>query len=125
MRRSSSLPERGSALLEVLVLGAAAVVATVSIVMTANSIMAAGDAAREAARTGAIWGSRHGDADLALRTAARLAPVGSVTTARRQGDHISVIVRTPARLARPFAGAITDRQIGRATVPIAPYRSNR
>jgi len=125
MRRSSSPPDRGSALLEVLVLGSAAVIVTTAIVMTATSVVSAGEAAREAARTGAVWGARHGDADLARQTAARFGPDGAVVTARRQGDRMTVIVRVTASLFEPFGRRDRDRQIGRAEVPVAPYRSNR
>jgi hypothetical protein len=125
MRRSSSHPEGGSALLEVLVLGSAAVIVTTTIVMSATSVVSAGEAAREAARTGAVWGARHGDADLALNTATRFAPEGAIVTSRRQGDRMTVIVRVPASLFEPFGKRGRDRQIGRVSVPVAPYRSNR
>lgn len=125
MCRSSSHPEAGSALLEVLVLGSAVVIATTALVMSATSVLSAGEAAREAARSGAVWGARHGNADLARATAESFAPEGAVVTARDEGGRIVVTVRVPATLFEPFGATHRDRQIGRAEVPIAPHRSNR
>ena len=124
MYRSSSHPDRGSALLEVMVLGAAMVVMVLAVSVAAGRIIAAGEAAREAARTGSVWGARYGDADLAERTAAKQARPGSTVTARRRGDQLVVTVEETIELLG-VPGAPTRRISHTERMDIAPYRSNR
>jgi hypothetical protein len=114
---------RGSALVEALVLGALIVAAVGYATVTAGRLHAAGERATEAAQAAAAWAARHGDADDAGRIAARLAPDAASIEVARSGGRIEVVVRIRVALAGPAGPHRTV--VGRAGTSISPYRSNR
>jgi len=114
---------RGSALLEVLVIGALIALGVAQAALAAGSLHAAGDRATEAAQVAAAWAARHGDVDAAERIARDLAPDADRIRVRRTADDITVVVKIRVGL---IGGAWPSRVVtGRATVRISEYRSNR
>jgi hypothetical protein len=114
---------RGSALVEVIVIGVVIVAAITHAVVTAGRIHAAGELATEAAQVAAAWAVRHGDAEDAEATARAVAPRAESVRVVRTGDEIRVDVR----LAVSLLGSLGPRHLvtGRAAARLSPYRSNR
>ena len=114
---------RGSALVEVLVIGALLTLGISQAAVAAGRLHAAGDRASEAAQVAAAWAARHGDADDAEARARSLAPEAAGVEVVRLDDEIAVEVRIRVRLLEPL-GPETE-VVGRATARIGAYRSNR
>jgi hypothetical protein len=114
---------RGSALLEVLVIGALIVLAVAQGAVVAGRLHAAGDRVTEAAQIAASWAARHGDTAGASDIARAAAPDAHLIRAFRSGDEITVVVRT--RVGLLGNGAPWRTVTGRATARISTYRSNR
>jgi hypothetical protein len=114
---------RGSALLEVLVIGALIVLAVAQGAVVAGRLHAAGDRVTEAAQIAASWAARHGDTEGATEVAQAAAPDAHIVRAFRTGDEITVVVRT--RVGLIGSGAPWRTVTGRATARVSAYRSNR
>ena len=114
---------RGSALLEVLVIGALIALAVAQAALAAGNLHAAGDRATEAAQVAAAWAARHGDVEAADRVARSIAPDANRVRVLRSGDDLTVVVKIRVGL---IGGTWPTRVItGRATAAISEYRSNR
>ena len=114
---------RGSALVEVLVIGTLLSLGIVQGAVAAGRLHAAGDRATEAAQVAATWAARHGSTTDAEAAARRLAPDAAAVSTVRSGDEIQVEVRIPVAL---LGGSGFHRTVvGRATARISTYRSNR
>ncbi len=114
---------RGSALLEILIVGALICLAVAQGAVAAGRLHAAGDRATEAAQVAASWSARHGDATGAQAIAASLAPDALQVDASRSGDEITVAVHI--RVGLLGNGGPSRVVTGRATARISDYRSNR
>jgi hypothetical protein len=109
--------ERGSAFLEVLVLGFLICLMVAQALLLAGRLQTAGEMATEAAQVAALEAARHGDTITAREVAGRLAP-GSAVSARLSGDRILVEVRVVV----PLPGhSVTV--LGRGAASVSPYRS--
>ena len=115
---------RGSAVIEVLVVGTLAVALVLATAVSSVRIQTAGERVDQAARLGADWGARWGDAAEAEAVARRHAP-GSTATAARIGDRLRVTVRFRVPVAGPSGSPLSVTVVGRAESTIAPYRSRR
>ncbi len=114
---------RGSALLEVLVIGALIALAVAQAALAAGRLHAAGDQATEAAQVAAAWAARHGSTADAERVARELAPDARRVQATLSGNEITVVVKMEVGL---IGGVWPSRLVaGRATARISTYRSNR
>lgn len=123
MRLSSSRPDRGSALIEALVIGSFVFVVVVAAVSSSIRVVTTGAAARQAARVAAVHAARHGDTVAAGELARSLMSGGEVTV-RRSGYAIQVVIGRTIEVPHPD-GILPLTVIGEATVPLAPFRSNR
>lgn len=117
------MSERGSATLEMLVLGFLVVVLLGQLLVTAGRLQAAGEAATEVARTAAFEAARYGDAAMAIGVARSLLPQAEVQ-AVQIGDEIRVEVRSTVEVIGP-GGVVSRTVTGRAAARVSPYRSNR
>jgi hypothetical protein len=119
----SSHHERGSALIEALVIASASFLIIVAAVSASIRIAVSGAELQEAARAGAVHAARHGDADSAREVAAALFP-GIDISALRINDRI--VVATIARIDLPHPeGRAQAALVGRAEMQLAPFRSDR
>jgi hypothetical protein len=112
---------RGSALLEVLIIGALLALGITQAAMAAGRLHSAGGRATEAARVAASWSARHGDVRGAESIASAMAPDADRVRTLQRGDEITVVVKIDV----PLLGGITRTVTGRATARISEYRSNR
>lgn len=116
--------QRGSALLEAVVVGFAVLIVVSQALVTLGRLESAGLAADEAARHAATWANRHGDLEAAERIAAGFLPDARVTVSR-DDDGLVVDVALDVPLLGPDGSPLTRTVHGRATVTISPYRSQR
>ncbi|MEA2057315.1 MAG: hypothetical protein U9O63_01215 [Actinomycetota bacterium] len=114
--------ERGSSLIETLVIGFAVVLVVGQALVTLGRLDSAATRADEAAQTAAAWAARHGDTDDALRLARDAAP-GAEVSAVRHGDEIAVVVTISVPLVGPTGTPLTRTVHGRAVARVSPYRS--
>jgi hypothetical protein len=112
---------RGSALIEVLVIGALLTLGIGQAAVAAGRLHAAGERATEAAQAAAVWAARHGHADDAESTARAMAPDADAVTVVRRPDEFEVTVRIRVDLL----GSAGPTVVGRSTARISTYRSNR
>ncbi len=118
------MTDRGTALLEVLAVGAIAALLTGQIVVTVGRLAAAGDAAGEAARAAATLVARYDDHSEAERAVQRIAP-GSTMSVGVEGSLVEVQVALPVAVVGPPGTPIEITVRGQAAVPLSPYRSQR
>jgi len=116
--------EDGSVLVADLVLASAIVVVVSAISTAVGTVAGAFQDNREAARTAAVMAARTGDIAAATVLAGRLAP-GSIVSIDERTDEVTVHVAGPIEVPHPVMRRTELTVIGEATVPIAPYRSNR
>ncbi|MGH8934854.1 MAG: hypothetical protein ACRDXD_01055 [Acidimicrobiia bacterium] len=109
--------ERGSAFLEVLVLGFLIFLMVTQALVIAGRLQAAGEMATEAAQVAALEAARHGDITTAREVAERLAP-GSAVSTRLSGDQVLVEVSVVV----PLPGHSVSL-VGRGAASVSPYRS--
>lgn len=115
---------RGSALLDTLVAAFVAALLLQGAVAAAH-LQAAGERAHEAAAVAAAWAARYGNAADAARLARALAPEAeSVVVTRTAAGDLRAAVSLRVPLAGP-GGRVAPAVVGRVTVAVSPYRSNR
>ena len=114
---------RGSALADTLVAALVTALLLQGAVAAAN-LQAGGEQAQEAAFVAASWAARYGDAETAEALARSLAPGAESVVVRRDETGLAAVVRIRIRLAGP-RGEVSSVVVGRATVAVSPYRSNR
>lgn len=114
----------GSVLAADLVLASAIVVVVAAIAGAFGTIAGTTQDNREAARSAAVMAARTGDMPEATSLAERLAP-GSIVTIDDRPDEVMVRVAAPIEVPHPVLHRVELTVIGEATVPVAPYRSNR
>lgn len=114
--------ERGSALIEITVIGFLTALLVFQIALGAARIQASGELATEAAQVAAFHAARHGDLEGARLLANRFAP--AEIQVFRTGDSVSAVVTLDVEVLGP-QGWLRRRVTGRATAQISPYRSNR
>jgi hypothetical protein len=114
---------RGSALIEVLVVGIIVVLTLSQIVLGASRMHAAGDEASSAAHTAAVWAARSGNAADAERLAVRLAPDAEVE-AWRDGSQIHVTVSRAVPIVALGSADLSYTVVGRGSAAVSPFRSD-
>ncbi len=115
---------RGSALIEVLVLGFAATLLVLQATVTMGRLQAAGEEVTEAAQAAATHAARYGDPDAAAALAAALAPGADVAVEVDAGG-VRVVVSRSVALVGPDATPVRRTVVGRGNAPANPYRSQR
>jgi len=119
----SSLRESGSALIEAVVIASVSFLVVVAAISASIRVAIHGAELQEAARAGAIHAARHGDIDSARSMADTLYP-GIEISANRIDDRIvtvaAVLLEVPHSEGLRLIGVV-----GRAEMPLAPFRSNR
>lgn len=121
--RSSWSHDRGSALIESLVVGSIVFLVVMSAVASSIRITVIGNEADEAARAGAIHAARHDDPSAAVIVSETLFP-GAKIRARRDATGVNVSVVAPVVVSHP-AGTTVFQVTGDASMPLAPFRSDR
>lgn len=121
MLRSSSNPEKGSALIEAVVIGSFVFIVVVAAVSAAIDVAIRGGEVTEGARVAAVHSARHAGPETAVAMAAGS---GSTVSASRRGEAIDVAVAALVEVPHPD-GPRPLGLSGRATMPLAPYRSDR
>ena len=116
------MTDRGSALIETLVLGFVAVMLVLQAAIAAARIQTAGEEATEVAQIAATWAARHGSHDGAEQLALDLLPDATVEV-KGGPDRIRVTVVTEVALVGPSGSPLAREVVGRASVRISPYRS--
>ncbi len=116
--------QRGTALLEAVVVGFAILIVVGQALVTLGRLESAGLAAEEAARHAATWATRHGDLEAAEEIAIGFLPDARVTVSS-DGDGIVVDVALDVPLLGPDGSPLTRTVHGRAAAAISPYRSQR
>jgi hypothetical protein len=116
------LRERGSALLETLVIGSLALLFIGLALVAVGRIAAAGGRAEEAAHTAAVIAADRGEAGVADQVAGAIVP-GADVTVTDDGHSVTVEVIIEVSLVGPASGPVTVPVRGVATVPRSPYRS--
>lgn len=114
---------RGSALIEVLVLGLAAALVVLTATVAAGRVQSAGEEATEVAQRVAQWAARYGDPDSAALLADELLP-GATISITGTDEVITVVVRAPVSLVGPGGGPLRTVVTGRAEARMSPYRSH-
>ncbi|MEX0826752.1 MAG: hypothetical protein WD184_08405 [Acidimicrobiia bacterium] len=121
----SSNRDSGSAIVADLVIGAAIVLVLAAAAAATGMIIDAGQASREAARSGAVELARGVRTDAAVRRAEWLAPPNASVDHEVAGGTVRVEVRSEVRLPHPVLLSKRLTIVSHAVVPIAPYRSGR
>ena len=116
------MTDRGSALIETLVLGFVAVMLVLQASMAAARIQTAGEEATEVAQAAATWAARYGDRDGAEQLVHDLLPEATVEV-KGGRDRIRVTVTKRVSLIGPSGSPLTRDVVGKASVRISPYRS--
>ena len=116
--------DEGSVLIADLMLASVVVLVVAAIASGFGAVAAALQDDREAARSAAVVAARTGDLERAGAIAGSLAPDATVTI-DASPDLITVRVAGPIEVAHPVVRRVTLTAIGEASVPVAPYRSNR
>lgn len=109
--------ERGTALLEVIVLGFAVVMLVLPIIMTVARITEAQSLVHSAARDGALWVARHGGDPPAVDGIELHTVAGSNVIEVVATDEVDLIGVGGTTLARTVSATVE--------VPISAYRSRR
>lgn len=118
-----SLREAGSALIEVVVIASVSFLIVAAAVSASIRIVVRGAELQEAARSGAIHGARHGDAESARAMTAALYPGVEVAGWLREGRIVTI---ASIRVDLPHPDGVQAQTIvGRAEMPLAPFRSAR
>lgn len=115
--------EAGSALIEAVVIASISFLVVVAAVSASIRIAIHGAELQEAARAGAIHAARHGDIKSARSMADALYP-GVEISADRIDDRIVVVAGVLVELPH-LDGPRPIGVVGRAEMPLAPFRSNR
>jgi len=110
-------------LIEAVVIASASFLVIAAAVSASIRIVVTGAELQEAARAGAVHGARHGDVNSARAMAAALYP-GVDIPARRNGDRIVTLAMVSRSLPHPD-GLTQVALVGRAEMPLAPFRSDR
>jgi hypothetical protein len=118
VRPSSSNRDRGSALIEAVVVGSVVFIAVLAAVAAAIDVAVVGGHAQAAAHNAAVHAARHAG------PAAAVPISGPHSRVERIGDDISVIV-TPMLVVPHLDGLRRVGILATAVVPIAPFRSDR
>lgn len=118
MLRSSSIRERGSALIEALIIGSFVFLVVMAAISSMIEVAIEGGAGAARSRIGAVHAARHADVVSAESMAGRGAE------ATDEGDALGVIVLSRVELPHPD-GAMWQTLFGRASMPLAPFRSAR
>jgi hypothetical protein len=121
MRRSSSTPDRGSALIEAVVIGSFVFIVVAAAVSATVEVAVAGGTAVEAARVLGVHAARHEGPEAAERLAGSKSLDLDATSS---GGVIHVVVTDRVGLPHP-GGLRSVDVIGVTDVPMAPYRSDR
>lgn len=121
MRRSSSNPEGGSALIEAVVIGSFVFIVVMAAVSATIRVSLTGEELASSARIAAVHSARHSDPAVAESMAAWS---GHDASADRVGDSIRVVVVTRVDLPHPD-GRANRLLVGRGEMPLAPFRSDR
>jgi hypothetical protein len=119
----SSLREAGSALIEAVVIASVSFLIVVAAVSASIRVAIHGAELQEAARSGSIHAARHGDSESARSMAEALYP-GIEISANRIDDRIVTVAAVLLDLPH-LDGPARIGVIGRAEMPLAPFRSNR
>jgi len=119
----SSLRESGSALIDVVVIGSVSFLLVAVAVSASIRIVLSGAELQEAARAGAVHAARHRDVESARTVAAALYP-GIDISAVRIDDRIITSATVMLDLPHP-RGRAQAHLVGRADMPLAPFRSDR
>ena len=118
MLRLSSCRDRGSALVEVVVVSSIVFIVVMSAISAAFEVTVAGDSARTAVRSAAVHAARHVGPEEAEVLA------GPRSNARRVGDDIRVVMALDVVVRHP-GGPRRIALAPSAAMPIAPFRSDR
>lgn len=116
------MTERGSALLEVLVIGFAVVVMVGQALIAIGRIESAGNAVAETAQKAALQAARHGDATTAHEVATALLP-GAEVSVKEGPTTISVEVTLEVSLLGPEGFPVRRTVRASAEAERSPYRS--
>jgi hypothetical protein len=109
--------ERGTALLEVIVVGFAVILMVLPVISTVAKLTEATTTVHAAARDGAVWVARHGGEPPVVD--------GIVVSIVESGNEVEVVAAKEVTLIG-VAGATVVRTVrSRVTVPISEYRSTR
>lgn len=115
--------ERGTTLIETLVVGSLIVLVTIQLLLAVAAISSAGDLAAEAAFNAATIAVRTGD-DVAARQAAAEAAPGATVILQTTQVGTTALVTIEVPVVAILGEAITYSVVGRAVVTASPYRSN-
>lgn len=110
--------ERGSSLLEILAIGAGAVLLVAQSLVGIARVGATAEAVSAAARGAAVTAARTGGD--AFQVATDLAPAGSRVEVDAESGHVEVVIRATVTVLGPIGVPV----VGRATAESSPYRSN-
>lgn len=116
------MTDRGSALLEVLVIGFVVVVLVGQALIAIGRIESAGNAAAETAQEAALHAARHGDASSAREIVVSLLPEADVSVAE-SASTISVEVTLEVSLLGPEGFPVRRTVRAHAEAERSPYRS--
>lgn len=119
----SSPRDHGSALIEAVVIGSVVFLIVLAATGSAIRVAVRGGEVTEAARVAAVHAARHDDVEAALDLAGSLFPDFDVDAGRTDG---SIFVAAGAGISLPHLDGIVYRYlVGRAEMPLAPFRSDR
>lgn len=116
--------EAGSVLIADLALAATIVIAVASVAAAFGAVAGRQQDHRESARQAAVVAARSGDLVSATEIARRHSPSAVVSITDLDGL-VSVRVESSIGLVHPVVQRVTMTVRGEATIPIAPYRSDR
>ncbi|MCH7669556.1 MAG: hypothetical protein IIC71_10240 [Acidobacteria bacterium] len=114
--------ERGTTLIETLIVGSLIVVVVIQLLLAITSVSAAGDRAAEAAFNAATIAVRTGDETAARQAAADAAP-GATITLKTTAAGTDVVVSIDVPVVAILGDAIMYTVVGRATVAASPFGS--
>ncbi len=114
---------RGSALIEVLVLGFVAMLVVLQAIVATGRLQAAGELVTETAQAAALQAARTGDA-AAARDYIQERVTGAHLSIRLDERQARVEVRVDVALVGPTGSPLRRAVTGRATAQVSPYRSH-
>ncbi len=115
--------ERGSALLEVMVLGFVAALVVLQGLVTMGRYQAAGELVSETAQAAALHAARTGRAGAAHRYVAERVPAADFSI-HLDDTEARVVITLQVSLVGPAAGPLRGAVTGRAVARVSPYRSH-
>lgn len=115
--------EAGSALIEVLVIGALAIAILVPSLQTGFRLQRAQESVDEAAQVAAAMVARYAEPETAATLVAGSVP-GATLVLSEDGEFVTATVAVTVGLT-PIAGTISRVVTAQAVAPISPYRSER